>query len=115
MYKHIHTGLYVCTHTYTHVHTTEDVYSKRYLPPWTYEGTNKSLEQAKEDLLSVIKDMKGATIIKTTDNVSLLLVTIFSYFARNHCPSLPSVYVSVIFFCRKCSLCDTDKPHTPSS
>lgn len=53
------------------VSTSEDVYSKRYLPPWTYndEGQKKkTTAEAMEELAAVIKDYKGAKIIKQEPN-----------------------------------------------
>ena len=52
------------------VSTSDDVYSKRFLPPWTYndEGaSDKTPEEAMEDLVTVIKKTKGAKIIKQND------------------------------------------------
>ena len=46
-------------------------HSKRYLPPWTFnnEGeTDKDEEEAMEELVAVVKNFKGAKIIKQTDN-----------------------------------------------
>ena len=53
------------------VSTSEDVYSKRFLPPWTYnnEGeSDKDEEDAMTELVAVVKAFKGAKIIKQTDN-----------------------------------------------
>lgn len=54
------------------VSTSEDVYSKRFLPPWTYnpEEKKKSTAEAKAELVAVIKEQKGATIITEKDNVA---------------------------------------------
>jgi len=52
------------------VSTSDDVYSKRYLPPWTYnqEGTiDKDAETAMQELVAVVKNYKGAKIIKQDD------------------------------------------------
>mmetsp|Transcript_29860 Transcript_29860/g.71026 ORF Transcript_29860/g.71026 Transcript_29860/m.71026 type:complete len:225 (+) Transcript_29860:82-756(+) len=49
--------------------TSEDVYSKRFLPPWTYndEGKKpKTQPQAMEDLLGVLAATKGATVVSST-------------------------------------------------
>ena len=53
------------------VSTSDDVYSKRYLPPWTYnnEGeSDKNEDEAMEELVAVVKAFKGAKIIKQTPN-----------------------------------------------
>jgi len=45
-------------------------FSKRYLPPWTFndEGqTEKDAEDAMEELFAVVSKFKGAKIIKKTD------------------------------------------------
>jgi len=52
------------------VSTSEDVYSKRYLPPWTYNDEGKKAKttaEAMEDLVAVVKDFKGAKIVKQAD------------------------------------------------
>jgi len=53
------------------VSTSEDVYSKRFLPPWTYnnEGeSDKDEEEAMAELVAVVKGFKGAKIVKQTPN-----------------------------------------------
>jgi len=53
------------------VSSSEDVYSKRFLPPWTYndEGKKaKTREQAMGDLLEVLKTTKGATVVTQKPN-----------------------------------------------
>jgi hypothetical protein len=70
------------------VSTSEDVYSKRFLPPWTYnpEEKKKSTAEAKAELVAVIKEQKGATIITEKDNVALPL-----------CPSHTALPVDHVF------------------
>ena len=56
------------------VSTGDDVYSKRYLPPWTYnnEGAvDKDAEQAMSELVTVVKNYPGAKIVKQTDSYLL--------------------------------------------
>lgn len=52
------------------VSTSDDVYSKRFLPPWTFndEGQKEvDAEDAMEQLVAVVSKYKGAKIIKQTD------------------------------------------------
>ena len=67
-----HTHAPACAHTHAPFWLS-DVYSKRFLPPWTYNpdegGPKKTTAQAKAELAAVVKEQKGAKIIKETDNV----------------------------------------------